>query len=317
MKTLSLRDGSAIPALGLGTWLAEPNEVQRAVRVALEIGYRHVDAAWIYLNEEEVGRGIREAIAAGDVAREDLWVTTKLWNDHHAPEHVRPALERSLRLLGLDHVDLFLVHWPVAHRHGVMRPEQPEDYLSLEQMPLEQTWEAMAALPATGLTRHVGVSNFSAPKIDRLIETVGVVPAVNQIDLHPFLQQNELLAFLRSHGIVATAYSPLGSRGRPAGMRADDEPNLLEHPDVVEIARAHDATPAQVLIAWALARDTAVIPKSITTTRIRENLEAAKLSLTPTDLDRLSALDRGARFVKGDFWCPPGSPYTMATLWDE
>lgn len=315
MKTSTLLDDDAMPALGLGTWLSAPQEVYRAVRCALEIGYRHVDTAWIYLNEEEVGRAIRDAIAAGDVTREALWVTTKLWNDHHAPEHVRPGLERSLALLGLDHVDLYLVHWPVAHRYGVVRPQRADEYLSLEQMPLENTWEAMAALPGTGLTRHVGVSNFSASKIARLIDAVGVVPAVDQIELHPLHQQNELLAFLHDRGIVATAYAPLGSRGRPESMRASDEPDLLEHSAVVALARAKGATPAQVLIAWALARGTAVIPKSTNPQRIRENFAAASLSLSPDEATSLAALDAGARFVTGDFWCPPGSPYTLASLW--
>jgi alcohol dehydrogenase (NADP+) len=317
MRTLTLHDGGAIPALGLGTWLSAPEEVYRAVRHALEIGYRHIDGAWIYLNEEEVGRAIREAIAAGEVAREELWVTTKLWNDHHAPEHVRPALERSLGLLGLDYVDLYLVHWPVAHRHGIVRPQVPDDYLSLEQMPLERTWEAMAALPGTGLARHVGVSNFSAAKIARLIEAVGVVPAVDQVELHPFNQQNDLLEFLRRHDIVATAYAPLGSRGRPESMRARDEPSLLDHSAVLQLAEAKRATPAQILIAWALARGTSVIPKSTHLGRIRENFEAASLSLSADEVASLASLDAGARYVTGDFWCPPGSPYTVASLWDE
>lgn len=317
MKTLPLLDGDAIPALGLGTWLSSADDVYEAVRYAISIGYRHIDTAWIYFNEEAVGRAIRAAIAAGDVEREALWVTTKLWNDHHAPELVRRGLERSLGLLGLDHVDLFLVHWPVAHRHGIVRPEHADEWLSLTDMPLERTWEAMVALPATGLTRHVGASNFSAAKIERLVEAVGVTPTVDQIELHPFLQQNELLSFLRRHGIVATAYAPLGSAGRPATMRAADEPSLLEHPVVVDLARTRDATPAQILIAWALARGTAVIPKSTHPERIRENFEAANLALGDQDLARLAPLDAHARYVTGEFWCGPGSPYTVASLWDE
>jgi alcohol dehydrogenase (NADP+) len=316
MNRLKLRDGDAMPALGLGTWLSPPEEVYRAVREAIGAGYRHVDTAWIYFNEEAVGRAVGDAIAAGDVAREQLWVTTKLWNDQHAPEHVEPALGRSLELLGLDYVDLYLVHWPVAHRHGVARPERPEDYLSLEQMPLERTWEAMAALTATGRARHVGVSNFSASKIEHLVQSVGVVPEVNQVELHPFNQQNELLAFARRHDIVVTAYSPLGSRGRPESMKAVGEPSLLDHPVVTRLARAKEASPAQLLIAWALARGTAVIPKSTDPGRIRENLAAADLSLDDDDLASLAPLDAGARYVSGEFWCTPGSPYSFETFWD-
>jgi alcohol dehydrogenase (NADP+) len=316
MKSLTLRDGAAIPALGLGTWLSPPDEVYRAVREAIDVGYRHFDTAWIYFNEEAVGRAVRDAIATGDVTREALWITTKLWNDHHAPEHVEPALERSLALLGLDHVDLYLVHWPVAHKHGVVRPEHPDEYLSLEQMPLQRTWEAMAALPGTGKARHIGVSNFSASKIDRLIERVGVVPQVNQVELHPFNQQNDLLEHARRHQIVTTAYAPLGSRGRPTSMKTADEPSLLEHPAIVSLAQAKHATPAQISIAWALARDTAVIPKSTSPERIRENLAAMDLTLDDDDMASLVPLDSGARYVSGDFWCTPGSPYSFATFWD-
>ncbi|MEM6991443.1 MAG: aldo/keto reductase [Myxococcota bacterium] len=315
MQTLALLDGTAFPAFGLGTWLSEPDAVYRAVRVAIEQGYRHIDAAWIYLNEEEVGRGIAEAIAAGDVAREDLWVTTKLWNDCHAPEHVQPALERSLDKLGLDYVDLYLVHWPVALKHKVVRPRGPAEYLSLAERPLEKTWDAMVQLPKTGLAKRVGVSNFSASKIAHIVEAVGVTPVVNQVELHPYNQQNELLAAMKARGIVATGYSPLGSGGRPPGMKREGETSLLADSTVGSIAEAHGHSPAQVLIAWALARGTAVIPKSTNPERIAANLAATKLSLTPEDMQALAGLDEGARYVDGSFWCPPGSPYTVESLW--
>lgn len=315
MQTLPLLDGTEFPAFGLGTWLSEPGAVCRAVRTAIELGYRHIDAAWIYLNEEEVGRGIAEAIAAGDVTRDQLWVTTKLWNDCHAPEHVQPALERSLGLLGLDYIDLYLMHWPVAHRHQVVRPKGPEDFLSLAERPLEATWEAMAKLPGTELARHVGVSNFSASKIGTIIEAVGVTPVVNQVELHPYNQQTELLAYLAEHKIVATAYSPLGSSGRPASMTRPDETSLLQDATVGAIAQSHAINPAQVLIAWALARGTAVIPKSTNPDRIAQNLAATQVELSERDIQRLAALDASARYVDGSFWCPPGSPYTVESLW--
>lgn len=316
MQTLALADGTTIPAFGLGTWLSAPEAVYRAVRVAIEQGYRHIDAAWIYLNEAEVGRGIREAIAAGDATREQLWVTTKLWNDAHAPEHVQPALERSLKLLGLAYVDLYLMHWPVAHKHGVVRPKDASDYLSLEARPLAPTWEAMTALPATGLTRHVGVSNFSLSKIDAIADAVGRMPAVNQVEMHPYHQQRTLLAGCRARNIVATAYAPLGSSGRPPGMKRDDEVSLLGNPTVANVAEAHDASPAQVLIAWALARGTAVIPKSTNPARIATNLAATELTLSDAGRAQLDALEAGARYVDGSFWCPPGSPYSLRSLWD-
>jgi alcohol dehydrogenase (NADP+) len=315
MSTLTLHDGTDLPAFGLGTWLSEPGAVHRAVREAIEIGYRHIDCAWIYDNEAEVGAAIAEAIAAGDVTREELWVTTKLWNDCHAPEHVRPALEGSLRSLGLDYVDLYLMHWPVALVHGVARPKDASELLSLEQMPLATTWEAMAKLPATELTRQIGVSNFSARHISMVSNAVDVVPVVNQIELHPYLSQTALLAAMKARGVVATAYAPLGSGGRPKSMRRDDETRLLDDPAVVAIASAHDASAAQVLLAWGLARGTAVIPKSTTSARLAENFAATKLVLTDDDIAALDALDRGERYVTGSFWCPPGSPYSVQSLW--
>lgn len=315
VQTLSLHDGTPLPAFGLGTWLSEPEHVYRAVREALSLGYRHIDAAWIYYNEEEVGRGIREAIAAGDVSREELWVTTKLWNDMHAPDDVQPALETSLKQLGLDYVDLYLVHWPVAHPKGVIRPPSGKKFLRPPACSLEATWEAMAKLPATDKTRQVGVSNFSVSKVDLISKAVGVAPAVNQVELHPYNAQTEFVADMKTRGVAVTAYSPLGSSGRPDSLRRDDETRLLDDPTVGELAQAHDCGPAQILIAWALARGTAVIPKSTNPERIAQNLAATKLTLSEEDVRRIDALDRGERYVTGEFWCPEGSPHTLESLW--
>lgn len=314
MKTLQLADGTSLPAFGLGTWLSEPDAVYRAVREAIRIGYRHIDAAYVYFNEEEVGRGIREAIAAGDVTREDLWVTTKLWNDMHAAADVKPALETSLKLLGLDYVDLYLVHWPVAHPKGVVRPKDGSEYLSLQELPLAETWNAMAELP-TDLTRQVGVSNFSASKIDLITEAVGRKPAVNQVELHPYNAQVELVEAMSSRDIVTTAYSPLGSSGRPDGMKRGDEQRLLDDPVINLIARARDCGPAQVLIAWALQRGTSVIPKSTNPKRIQQNLDATEIELSHQECSAIANLARGERYVTGEFWCPEGSPYNVKDLW--
>ena len=315
MHTLKLHDGTDFPAFGLGTWLSKKGEVYAAVRHALKVGYRHVDCAWIYFNEDEIGQALTDAFAEGDIKREDLWVTSKLWNDKHAPADVRPALEGTLADLKLDYIDLYLMHWPVPHKPGAARPKESSDFLTLDEMPLEATWEAMTRLPAAGLAKQVGVSNFSASKVAGLIDKTGIVPAVNQVELHPFLQQRELLDAMTEHGVVVTAYSPLGSRGRPDMMRRDDEIVLLEHPEVVRIAAELGATAGQVVIAWALARGTAVIPKSTNPARIEQNLAATKLELRPKDMEALGDLDRAERYVTGDFWCPPGSPHTLESLW--
>jgi len=313
MKMLRFKDGDEMPALGLGTWKAGPGEVGDAIRTAVEVGYRHVDCAAIYGNEAEVGA----ALADAGVARGELWITSKLWNDSHRPEHVRPALEKTLTDLRLDFLDLYLVHWPVALKHGTLIPESADDFESLDDVPLAETWAAMEDVAEAGLCKHIGVSNFSVKKVGALLDGVRRPPEVNQVELHPYLQQPDLVGFCRERGVHVTGYSPLGSPDRPDELKASDEPVLLDDPVIARIAERRDATPAQVLLAWALERGTAVIPKSVNRTRQAENLEAAELKLHDGDVSEIDALDRGRRYVSGDIWTPEGSPYTLANLWDE
>lgn len=305
-----------MPALGLGTWKSEADEAYRAVRAAIEVGYRHIDCAAIYQNEQEVGRALRDALQAGDAAREELWITSKLWNDSHAPEHVRPALETSLRKLQLDYLDLYLIHWPVALRKGVALPSGPEDFIPLSQISLESTWEAMLKASESDLAREVGVSNFSTGMIEKVSDATGQRPAVNQVELHPYLQQDVLLTACKELGVGVTAYSPLGSPDSATMMGRHDDVLLTKHPIIQQIADAHEATPGQVLIAWALARGTSVIPKSVNPRRIAENWAARDLELTAADMTAIAALDRHHRKVDGSFWFL-GETYSPKTLWDE
>jgi len=305
-----------MPALGLGTWKSEPDEVYKAVRSAIEVGYRHIDCAAIYQNEEEVGRALADAFQAGDANREEMWITSKLWNDSHAPEQVCPALQASLKKLQLDYLDLYLIHWPVALRHGTDLPRGPQDFLPLSEVPLESTWEAMLQVSGRGLARQVGVSNFSGRKIEQVRDATGRSPAVNQVELHPYLQQDALINACKELGIAVTAYSPLGSPDSAAMMGRDDDILLTQHPTIGQIAESHGATPGQVLIAWALARGTSVIPKSVNPGRIAENWSARDLTLTLADMTAIAALDRYQRMVDGRFWFL-GETYSPQTLWDE
>jgi alcohol dehydrogenase (NADP+) len=315
MKTYRLSSGQEMPALGLGTWKSDPGVVGAAISAALETGYRHVDCAPIYGNEAEIGAVLGAALDAGTVRREDLWITSKLWNNAHGRDRVLPALKDTLRDLRLDYLDLYLVHWPVPIRPGITFPQGAGDFLSLDDQPLADTWAGMEDAVDAGLARAIGVSNFSAPRLAALAAGARIPPAVNQVELHPYLAQSDLLEAARDLGVRLTAYSPLGSMDRPERLKKADEPVLLDDPVVAAVADAHGATPGQVLIAWALARNTAVIPKTSRPERLAENLAAAQLDLTQAGLARLEGLDRGYRYVDGSFWCIPGSPHTLDNLW--
>lgn len=317
MSHLPFTNGDTMPQFGLGTWKSRPGEVYAAVREAIRIGYRHIDCAAIYMNEAEIGNAFRDAFAAGDVRREELWVTSKLWNNAHAEHRVMPALQKTLSDLQLDHLDMYLVHWPIAFKEDVLGPKGAEDMVSLAELPLIGTWRGMEAAHAAGLTRHIGVSNFSERKLRALLTEAKVRPENNQIELHPLLAQNGLLAYCKSENIHLTAYSPLGSFDRSTALKGADEPNLFDHPIIKEVAARRGVTAAQVLIRWAMQRGTAVIPKSVNPERLRQNFEAQHITLSEDDMQMLAHVDRHYRFIDGSFWEFPGSTYTVANLWDE
>lgn len=313
MKKLIFQNNDAMPALGLGTWQAPKGEVGEAVREAIRCGYRHIDCAAIYGNEKEIGEALQAAFEAGDVRREELWITSKLWNNRHGQQNVRPAIENTLADLQLDYLDLYLIHWPVPMKYLV--PHVPNQFLTLAEQPIAGTWLGMEEVLDAGLTRHIGVSNFSIKKLRKLLETARHRPEMNQVEMHPLLAQNELVAFCEAEKIHLTAYTPLG---RPASAdRPANAPELLESPVVTGIAEQHQCSPAQVVLAWAMERGISPIPKSTNARRLAENLASQNVALTADDMAALNGLDRHYRYVDGTLWVVPGGPYTLENLWDE
>lgn len=261
---ISFHDGRSIPQLGLGVWQVADDIAAHCVQTAIEAGYRHIDTAAIYENE----RGVGEGIHASGIERDELFVTTKLWNSDQGFDATLRAFNASCELLRLDEIDLYLIHWPA--------PVNGERYL--------ESWRAMVELRASGRARSIGVSNFHAPHLERLIDETGVVPVINQIELHPYFQQRELREVHAAHGIVTESWSPLGRGGE-----------LLADPVIVDIAATHDVMPAQVVIRWHVQHGLVTIPKSQHDERIRANLDVFGFELSAGELERIASLDRGTK----------------------
>ncbi len=262
VPTVTLNDGHEIPQLGFGVFQIPPEDTATAVTQALETGYRHIDTAEMYRNE----RGVGEAIRASDVARDEIWVTSKLSNACHHPDDARKAFEHTLSQLSFDYVDLFLIHWPLPTLYD-------GDYVS--------TWKVLEELKSQGRARSIGVSNFQVEHLERLARETEVTPAVNQIELHPYLVNDAVRRYGEDHGIATEAWSPIAQGG------------VLDDPVITDIAGRVGRTPAQVVLRWHLERGSIVFPKSTTPSRIQENFELFDFQLDDGDIEALAALDKG------------------------
>ncbi|TVY86277.1 Aldehyde reductase, partial [Lachnellula willkommii] len=284
-RTFTLNTGAKIPAVGFGTWQAAPREVENAVEIALRCGYRHIDCAAIYRNEAEVGVGM----AKSGVKREDIFITSKLWNTHHDPKDVEVALDKTLKDLGTSYLDLYLMHWPVAFAAGnKFFPLDPKTgVFRLSDTPFADTYAAMEALLKTKKVKAIGVSNFNIRHLKELLAKSTVVPAVNQIEKHPYLQQDDLAEFCKSKGIFLEAYSPLGNN-------QTGEPRTVDDAKVHEIAKKLQLDAGQVLVSWGVQKGHVVLPKSVTESRIKSNLN--EVELPGWAMKELDALERHKRF---------------------
>eukprot|EP00911_Craspedida_sp_UC1_P002732 UC1_evm2s2005 len=285
--TVKLHTGAEMPLVGLGTWKSKPGQVEAAVEAALEAGYRHIDCAACYGNEKEVGTAFSKVFGkeGGAIKREDVFVTSKLWNSDHHPDDVEGACKQTLADLGLEYLDLYLVHWPHAFARGLGKFPKREDGSVIYDfdIPLLDTWHAMEKLVEAGLVKAIGLSNYNSEQIKEIVTGAkSVKPAVLQVESHPYFTQDPLIAAARENGLVVTAYSPLGSPDRP--WAKPGEPSLLEDPAIAAIGAKYGKTAAHVALRFQVQRGVIVIPKSVTPSRIVANLQIHDFELSEEDM---------------------------------
>ena len=317
IPVIYLSDGGKIPIIGLGTFgsdSVEPETVAATIRKAILAGYRHIDCASVYGNEANIGRTLNELFKSGIIKREDLWITSKVWNDMH--NDVEASLRKSLADLQLDYLDLYLIHWPVPNYHPPkcdvsMRNPDAKPYIHENYM---NTWRQMESLVEKGLVKRIGTSNMTIPKLKLLLRDAKIRPAFNEMELHPHFQQPELFEFCQHHNIQPIAYCPLGSPGRPDRDRTPEDTVDLEDLVITQIAERYHVTPAQVAIKWAIQRGQIPIPFSIN--HFNENIEAlVKVKLTNKDMEDIAKIDKNCRLIKGQVFLWKDN-LSWEDLWD-
>lgn len=302
-----------MPDVGFGMWKVAPEDCEKTVVEAIKAGYRHFDNAADYGNEQEVGTGIRAAIDQGLVKRDDLWITSKLWNTCHHPDHVETACRKSLSDLGLEYLDLYLIHFPIALEfvpfetryptEWIFDPTAAEPEMRRAAVPLHSTWTAMETLVDKGLVRRIGVCNYNSGLIHDLMSYATIKPAVLQIEAHPYLTQEKLIRLAKDYGLKVTAFSPLGALSYLELGMAGSGDSVLTEKAIVEIANAHGKTPAQVVLRWGVQRGTSIIPKTSNPARMRENLAISDFVLSSDEMGAISALNANRRFNDPGVFC--------------
>ncbi|MEM9335570.1 MAG: aldo/keto reductase [Pseudomonadota bacterium] len=305
MTTIKVGDGT-MPAVGLGIWKIAPEDTARSVYEAIEVGYRHIDSACDYGNEVEAGEGIAKAIADGLCTRDELWITSKLWNTFHRPEHVKEACEKSLKDLGLDYLDLYLIHFPIALKYvpieeryppeWLFDPNEDQPHMHLDKVPLSQTWGAMEQLVNAELVREIGVCNYNSGLLNDLMAYATVKPAMLQVESHPFLTQQKLIRLAGYYNIAVTAFSPLGALSYVELDMASNQDTVLTADCVKAAAERTGKTPAQVVLRWGVQRGTSIIPKTTRKERLTENLDIFDFVLSDDEMTAISGLNQNRRF---------------------
>ena len=302
-----------MPRVGFGLWKIPKDICSNSVYKAINAGYRHLDSASDYGNEGEVGEGIKMALEDGLCKREDLWITSKLWNTYHHPDHVSQALEKTLKDLQLDYLDLYMIHFPISLKFVPFEeryppewfndPSSPDPKMIPSKIPLSDTWRAMELLKESGLVKHIGVCNYSSGLLHDLMNYCKIKPEVLQIESHPYLTQEKLIKLAQNYDLEVTAFSPLGSISYEELGGAKEEESLIRNETIVSISKELDITPAQLILSWALNRGTSLVVKSIDESRMKENLDVMNIKLEKATLDEISQLNINKRYNDPGVFC--------------
>jgi diketogulonate reductase-like aldo/keto reductase len=320
VPSVTFYNGARIPVVGLGTFGSDTysaDQVAQAIKEAIRMGYRHLDCASVYGNEKEIGAALRDVFASGVVRREDLWITSKVWNNMHGD--VEKSCKQSLQDLGLDYLDLYLVHWPFPNHHakGVSADARDPHAVPYIHENYLRTWAAMEKLYREGLVKNIGTSNMTVPKMARLLQDCSVKPMVNEMEMHPHFQQPELFEYLKANGIAAIGYCPIGSPGRPERDKTPEDTVPIEDPVIVAIANKHGIHPALVCVKWAFQNGQIPIPFSVKPEKFMANLRCVTEDpLTEAEMAEIRTLDKNNRFIKGHVFLWP-SATDWHDLWDE
>ncbi|MEP2987527.1 MAG: aldo/keto reductase [Parasphingorhabdus sp.] len=302
-----------IPQIGFGFWKVAPEDCVDTLIEAVRAGYRHFDCAADYGNEAQVGEGLAKAIQQGLCGRDEVWVTSKLWNSFHAPQHVEAACQKSLDDLGIEQFDLYLIHFPIALEFVPIEERYPPEWIfdpaannptmKQAQVPLHETWAAMEKLVDKGLTRHIGVCNYNSALIHDLMRYAKIKPYVLQIESHPYLAQEKLIRLAGQYDMQVTAFSPLGALSYVELDMAGSQDSVLKEPAVLMAAESHNKTPAQIVLRWGIQRNTSIIPKTKKPARMRENLDIVDFVLSDAEMKAISALNANRRFNDPGVFC--------------